>query len=50
MEIGTKEYAQFMCNPNNICNCCECPENEDRDGKYPCGQQNCWVACHCERG
>lgn len=28
----------------------ECPENKDFDdweGKYPCGQQNCWVTCHC---
>lgn len=26
------------------------PENKDFDdweGKYPCGQQNCWVTCHC---
>ena len=31
-------------------NCDECPENKDFDdweGKYPCGQQNCWVTCHC---
>ena len=33
-----------------IHNCDECPENKDFDdweGKYPCGQQNCWVTCHC---
>ena len=34
----------------NEYNCDECPENKDFDdweGKYPCGQQNCWVTCHC---
>lgn len=20
---------------------------DDWEGKYPCGQQNCWVTCHC---
>ena len=39
-----------MYNPENEYNCDECPENKDFDdweGKYPCGQQNCWVTCHC---
>ena len=35
---------------DNICNCSECPYNEDMQGhRYPCGQQNCWVKIHCDR-
>ncbi len=43
-----KAYKAFMYNPENSHNCTECPANED--GMYdglPCGQQNCWVDCHC---
>lgn len=49
-EEERKKYVEFMYNPENEFNCDECPENKDFDdweGKYPCGQQNCWVTCHC---
>ena len=49
-EEERKKYVEFMYNPENEYNCDECPENKDFDdweGKYPCGQQNCWVTCHC---
>lgn len=45
-EEERKKYVEFMYNPENEYNCDECPENKDFDdweGKYPCGQQNCWV-------
>ena len=45
-----REYIKFMYNPKNSHNCDECPENINSDswqGKLPCGQQNCWVDCHC---
>lgn len=45
-----REYIKFMYNPKNSYNCDECPENINSDswqGKLPCGQQNCWVDCHC---
>jgi hypothetical protein len=45
------DYADFMYNPANIFHCEGCPENIDSDsweGKLPCGQQNCWVECHCD--
>ena len=45
-----REYIKFMYNPSNSHNCYECPENINSDswqGKLPCGQQNCWVDCHC---
>ena len=45
-----REYIKFMCDPSNSHNCDECPENINSDnweGKLPCGQQNCWVDCHC---
>lgn len=45
-----EEYLKFMSNPDNEFKCLECPENrncDDWDYKYPCGQQNCWVTCHC---
>ena len=45
-----REYIKFMYNPKNSHNCYECPENINSDswkGKLPCGQQNCWVDCHC---
>ena len=41
-EEERKKYVEFMYNPENEYNCDECWE-----GKYPCGQQNCWVTCHC---
>lgn len=46
-----EEYVNFMYNEDNEYNCTECPENDpDRvfgSGRLPCGQQNCWVTCHC---
>ena len=47
-----KEYVQFMSDPHNEYNCESCPENQGFDSWpgciLPCGQQNCWVTCHCE--
>lgn len=49
-EYTMKEYRSFMCNKANEYNCSECPENKGYDNsQYPCGQQNCWVTCHCKR-
>jgi len=42
-----KLYKEFVYNKSNICNCDNCPRNENQQGKYPCGQQNCWVLIHC---
>lgn len=43
-------YEHFMFNPNNAYNCNECPERGNgNECTLPCGQQNCWVVCHCER-
>ena len=47
--FGSPEYKDFMYNPANAYNCSECPENEEREGSLPCGQQNCWVCVHCNR-
>ena len=47
-EQEVKAYKDFMYNPENSHNCAECPENEDRRNGLPCGQQNCWVDCHCK--
>lgn len=40
-------YKDFMYNPDNVRNCSECPENIGDTNNLPCGQQNCWVSCHC---
>ena len=51
-KVKHKLYVEFMCNPNNSHKCENCPENRNFDsweGKLPCGQQNCWVDCHCKR-
>lgn len=45
-----KEYVDFMYDRNNEKSCDNCPENRGFDGwgsNMPCGQQNCWVSCHC---
>lgn len=44
-----KQYREFMFNPKNQFNCSECPEQKSGncDDELPCGQQNCWVSCHC---
>lgn len=49
-EEDRKKYVKFMYDSKNEYNCDECPENknfDDWEGKHPCGQQNCWVTCHC---
>lgn len=45
-----KEYQDFMCNPKNEYNCNDCPERGISSTGHPCGQQNCWVTCHCGEG
>ena len=44
-------YEGFMYNSKNRLRCSECPDNEGYTSGssrvYPCGQQNCWVDCHC---
>ena len=52
--MNKKEYMDFMFNKDNEFNCDSCPENRGHDGngfdyRLPCGQQNCWVTCHCNR-
>jgi len=45
-----KAYIDFMYNAENSHRCDECPENREFSswgGNFPCGQQNCWVDCHC---
>lgn len=44
-----EKYKDFMCNPKNEYNCNECPERGTNHNDYglPCGQQICWVTCHC---
>lgn len=49
-ESKIKAYREFMDNPDNIRNCDECPEKMERPSwemPLPCGQQHCWVECHC---
>ncbi|MBR4590204.1 MAG: hypothetical protein IKO36_06005 [Bacteroidaceae bacterium] len=46
------EYIDFMYNPKNSHRCGDCPENRGFSswgGNLPCGQQNCWVDCHCRQ-
>lgn len=44
-----QEYRKFMCNIENEYNCSHCPENRESNKELPCGQQNCWVTCHCRK-
>ena len=47
-EFTREEYIEWMYNSDNEFNCSECPHNDGFDnGCGPCGQQNCWVTCHC---
>lgn len=46
-EREIKEYKEFMSNICNEYNCNECPQNRGDNNGLPCGQQNCWVTCHC---
>jgi hypothetical protein len=50
MNMSIEEYKKFMFNPENSCNCSQCPENQGYDDwqdRHPCGQWNCWVDAHC---
>ena len=46
------EYVRWMCNPDNLYNCEDCPENHGfsrwPETRKPCGQFRCWVAIHCK--
>jgi hypothetical protein len=46
--MENQNYMNFMYNVSNSHNCSECPENKEMQSKLPCGQQNCWVDCHCK--
>lgn len=52
-EQERREYIHFMCDPANSHNCAECPDNLHEaqwpESTLPCGQQNCWVDCHCRK-
>lgn len=47
-EMTPKEIIHFLYSKENIENCEVCPYNDNFTGRYPCGQQNCWVATHCK--
>ena len=50
--MNKEEYSKFMYDEANEFNCDECPENkgfDDWQDRYPCGQWNCWVPCHCRQ-
>lgn len=51
-EQAREKYLAFMLDAKNIKNCKNCPENEERKGvnQLPCGQYNCWVRLHCQKG
>ncbi len=50
-EQERNEYLSFMTDPENEFNCSQCPENRrELFSRLPCGQQNCWVTCHTQRG
>lgn len=48
------QYLDFMYNENNYMKCESCPENHGYSvgcgtgSVSPCGQQHCWVECHCK--
>ena len=47
------KYLKFMYSEDNAYNCDECPEQGSSyrgpGNPLPCGQQNCWVVCHCRQ-
>lgn len=47
-KMTPEEIIQFLYSKENIENCEPCPHNDGFAGRYPCGQQNCWVAMHCK--
>ena len=49
--MNTEEYRKFMGNSDNVMNCSECPEKQERPSHempLPCGQQHCWVSLHVQ--
>lgn len=51
-DVERKKYINFMYDSDNEYRCEDCPENRGIDnweGKLACGQQNCWVTCHCQQ-
>lgn len=45
-----QKIRDFDFNPDNAYKCDGCPHNRNYDnwqGRYPCGQWNCWVVCSC---
>lgn len=47
-----EKYLDFMYNKDNRMKCNSCPENRgihNVDSIGGCGQQNCWVTCHCRQ-
>ena len=59
-ETGDKEYRkayiEWMYDARNEFCCADCPHANDGMDKNrgdfvvgPCGQQHCWVTCHCNQ-
>lgn len=49
MYVEVTYERRFLYDADNIQNCENCPHNIECDGwqgRYPCGQWNCWVALH----
>ena len=46
-EMSFDETRRWLCDPDNSCNCDECPMNEEFSSwpgtRLPCGQFQCWV-------
>lgn len=44
-------HKAFLYNPDNVYNCTECYANigNRNSNTLPCGQQHCWVSCHCNK-
>ena len=49
-------YVEWMYDERNEFRCAECPHGNDRMDQNradyvvgPCGQQHCWVTCHCRQ-
>ena len=51
--MANEDYINFMCDPDNICNCDACPErmahyDSETAATLPCGQFHCWVDLTCD--
>lgn len=50
--IAAEKWKEFVSNPENVCNCDICPQNEGFSSwpgnQLPCGQFRCWVSLHTE--